>query len=166
MRQILQVDILPAPEKRRFPRAGLSVILILLAFLIVAGCSEDTTPAGEKPQPPGVLVEYTRTGGIAGFADHLVVFSDGQVVYSTREGSGAFLLSPGDLDLLRGLIRDADIPNLKDEYPALVPGADYFTYILVIGNRTITTETTGVPASLTPVISTLDGMLSGRGASS
>jgi len=160
MRRSSLPDIPPAHGRTSPGGTGISAIFILLLFLLLAGCSEDTPPAFEGPQPPGVLVDYSKAGGIAGVLDHLVVFSDGQVVYSTREGSGAFILPPGDLDLLRGLIRDADIPGLKDEYPAPLPGADYFIYTIIIGNRTITTETTGIPAPLVPVITTLDGMIS------
>lgn len=155
-------SIPPAPWGLSLGGTGIYTVLILFLLLFFAGCTEDNTPSTEVPPPPGVLVDYQRTGGIAGVSDHIVVFSDGQVVYSTRQGSGAYILSPGDLDILRGLIRDADIPSLKDEYPAPQPGADYFAYTLVVGNRMITTETTGIPEPLSPVIITLDGLISNR----
>jgi len=155
-------SIPPAPWRLTLGRTGIYTVLILLLLLFFAGSTDDNTPSYELPQPTELLLEYQRTGGIAGVSDHRVVVSDGQGVYSTRQGSGAYILSPGDLDILRGLIRDADIPSLKDEYPAPQPGADYFTYTLVVGNRTITTETTGIPEPLSPVIITLDGLISTR----
>lgn len=162
MKKISLPNTPPAPGGLNLGGTGIYTILILIILLFFAGCSNETPQNPEVPQPPGVLVDYQRTGGIAGVSDHTVVFSDGQVVYSTREGSGAFILSPGDLDILRGLIRDADIPSLKDSYPAPQQGADYFTYTLVVGNRMITTETTGIPESLSPVITTLDGLISNK----
>lgn len=160
MRKSLQSGGPAADGKKILCINGLSALIILIFLLVLAGCSEDTTPVVEEPQPPGILIDYTRTGGIEGVMDHIVIFSDGQVVYSTREGSGAYVLSQGDMDILSGLIRDADIPSLNSGYPAPVQGADYFTYTLVIGNRTITTETTGIPAPLLPLITAMDGLIS------
>lgn len=143
-------------------RTWVCAVLILLAFLFLAGCTDTSKPTGEEPQPPAVLVDYQRTGGIAGFSDHVVVFSDGQVVYSTRTSTGAYILSPGDVEILRGLIRDANFPALADNYPAPAPGADYFTYSIMVGNRVVTTETTGIPDELLPLITNLDEMIKGR----
>lgn len=165
MRRFPRANPLPAPGRKKIPWYGLSGLCVLLACILLAGCMDEALPAGEKPSPPGVLIEYSRTGGIAGFSDYMVVFSDGWVVYnSTHHGTGGFSLENRDVDLLRGLIRDANIPSLKDEYPAPVQGADYITYVIVVGNRTITMETTGVPAQMVPVITTMDDLLSSHGS--
>lgn len=167
MRQCSQAKILPPRKKGKDPVYGLWALCVLLAFLLLAGCAEEAAPPGGKPEPPGVLIEYSRTGGIAGVMDYAVVFSDGWVVYnSTHHGTGGFNLGAGDMELLRGLIRDADIPGLKDSYPAPVPGADYYAYRIIIGNRTISTETTGIPAPLVPVITTMDELILRHGTPS
>ncbi|OPX68294.1 MAG: hypothetical protein A4E37_00972 [Methanoregulaceae archaeon PtaB.Bin056] len=164
MRQCSQAQI-PKPRKKgRYPLYGLWALCVLLAFLLLAGCTEEAVPPGEKPEAPGVLIEYSRTGGIAGVMDYAVVFSDGWVVYnSIHHGTGGFYLGARDMELLRGLIRDADIPGLLDSYPAPVPGADYYAYRIIVGNRTISTETTGIPAPLVPVITTMDELISRHG---
>lgn len=167
MKRCSQAKILPPEGKRETRLLGFFVVCVLFAFPLIAGCTENPVPSQNKPTPPGVVVEYSRTGGIAGFSDYMVVFSDGWVVYnSTHYGTGGFTLEGRDMEILRGLVRDADIPNLKDSYPAPVPGADYFAYTITVGNRTITTETTGIPAPLMPVITTLDEILSSHRATS
>ncbi|MCQ8894375.1 MAG: hypothetical protein NQU46_07075 [Methanolinea sp.] len=141
--------------------ALLAVLLVLatLACVLVAGCTQKPVSEGPIAEPPALLVDYSRSGGIAGFFDRVVIYSNGHVVYQTREGSGMFILDEVTLERLRSLIRDADVPNLNTSYPAPSPGADYFSYTLVFGNRTITTETTGVPPPLMPVIVTIDEIL-------
>ena len=166
MRQCSQAKTLLQKKKGKDPLYGLWPLCILCALLLFAGCTEDAGPPGEKPEPPGVLIEYSRSGGIAGVMDYAVVFSDGWVVYnSTYHGTGGFTLGAADMDLLRGLIRDADIPGLEDNYPAPVPGADYYAYRIIVGNRTISTETTGIPPPLVPVITTMDELIARHGAS-
>jgi hypothetical protein len=113
-------------------------------------------------------VEYRRSGGIAGFDDHLVVFENGQAIYSRREtpgkpSAGIFYLSSDEITELRRLLEEADIPSLAPEYPAPVPGADYFSYSIMSKGKTVTTETTGVPPALAPVIGQLDYLLAEHG---
>ncbi len=133
--------------------------LLLVLFLAIAGCMGQSTPSRPPSPPPSILVDYTRTGGISGENDHLVVFTNGEAIYSTRSGSGDFTLSPAELGSLQTLIDRADFLNLSAQYPAQHPGADYFSYTLTAGNRTVATETTGVPPSLSPVISWLEQAL-------
>jgi hypothetical protein len=132
---------------------------ILLASLLVAGCSSRPPEGGEKPPAPDILVEYTRTGGIAGFDDHLVVFDNGQAIFSRKQSSGIFTLSNQELGELRNLLDTAGFPSLEPEYPAPEPGADYFQYTITYGGKTVTTETGGVPPNLAPVIGELDYLL-------
>ncbi|MDI6718046.1 MAG: hypothetical protein QMD46_00325 [Methanomicrobiales archaeon] len=126
---------------------GLLAVLILLA----AGCTEGT--------PSPVLVEYSRTGGIAGFDDHLVVHENGTAVLSRRTVEGAFFLDPTIMDVLRDDLEAADFPSLDERYPAPSPGADYITYRITYRNRTVTAETTAVPERLEPAIRTLDRII-------
>jgi hypothetical protein len=141
---------------------NLFVLLItgsLLALLLVAGCSSPPPAEREKPPAPGILVEYRRTGGIGGFDDHLVVFDNGQAIYSRRQTSGIFNLSSQELGELQNLLAAADFPALAPEYRAPEPGADYFLYSLTFGGKTVITETGGVPPALAPVIGQLDYLL-------
>lgn len=146
---------------------GLTLPLLIGCILILvlgAGCSSPPPDDGGTPPAPDILVEYRRTGGIAGFDDHLVVFENSQAIYTRREipGStpaGIFYLSEKEMAELRRLLEEADFPALAPEYPAPVPGADYFTYSITYKGKTVTTETTGVPPALAPVIGELDYLL-------
>lgn len=136
----------------------------ILILLLGSGCTSPPPADGDNPPAPDILVEYQRTGGIAGFEDHLVVFENGQAIYTRREipGStpaGIFYLSEKEMAELQRLLEEADFPNLASRYPAPVPGADYFTYSITYKGKTVTTETTGVPPALAPVIGQLDYLL-------
>jgi hypothetical protein len=135
------------------------LMFVVIIALLTVGCISPPPGSGEKPPAPDMLVEYRRTGGIAGFDDHLVIFSNGQAIYARREGSGIFNLSRDELSELISLLNAADFPALAPEYPAPSPGADYFLYAITYQGKTITTETGGVPPALAPVIGQLDYLL-------
>jgi hypothetical protein len=69
--------------------------LALAVVLTSGGCGGGSTPAATATGPAGsgsggtqgpFPVTVTRTGGIAGFDDHLVVAADGSVTGSTKAG--------------------------------------------------------------------------------
>ncbi len=126
-------------------------IFFAVLALLAAGCTESTTSA--------VLVEYSRTGGIAGFDDHLIVYENGTAVLTRRTVEGTFVLDSVILDILRDDLEAADFPTLDKQYPAPSPGADYITYRITYRNRTVTAETTAVPEQLEPAIRTLDNII-------
>jgi len=142
-------------------RVAASIILSVLVFglILISGCSSPPAGNGEKPQHPGILVQYQRTGGIAGFNDQMVVFENGQVVYSRNTGSGTVTLSDDSLEELGDILESADFPSLAPDYPAGNPGADYFSYVIIYKGMTVTTETGGIPPELVPVIGRLDSLL-------
>lgn len=143
-----------------------SAIIILSAIMIVmvlfSGCITRPPLNGEKPEVPDILVEYKRTGGIAGFQDQMVVFENGQVVYSRKDNAGTFTVPAETLHRIRALLENADFPALAPHYPAASPGADYFFYSLTYREKTVTTETGGIPPRLEPVIMQLDALLAGQ----
>lgn len=143
-----------------------SAIIILSAIMIVmvlfSGCITRPPLNGEKPEVPDILVEYKRTGGIAGFQDQIVVFENGQVVYSRKDNGGTFTVPAETLHRIRALLENADFPALAPHYPAASPGADYFFYSLTYREKTVTTETGGIPPRLEPVIMQLDALLAGQ----
>ena len=148
-------------------RTTLTLLLLLgCLFILVlgSGCSSPPPGDGEVPPAPDILVEYRRTGGIAGFDDHLVVFENGQAIYTRRNTPGStpagiFYLTDKEMAELQRLLEEADFPALAPAYPAPVPGADYFTYSITYKGKTVTTETTGVPPALAPLIGELDYLL-------
>jgi len=137
----------------------LALVFFLAAMVLAGGCTEVRPEGSDSAPPPEILVDYTRTGGIAGFSDHLVVFENGQVVYDTHSGSGLIMLDEPTRLELRDLLEAADFPNLSAEYPAKTTGADYFTYLIIYRNKAVMTETTGIPPCLEPLISSLDSIL-------
>jgi hypothetical protein len=137
--------------------AALSALLLVLIF--AAGCSSSPVYHGEKPPPPKILVDYQRTGGIAGFSDHMVVFDTGDVVYMRNTGSGTFTIARSSLYELGETLERANFTHLAPDYPAKQPGADYFFYSITYDGRTVTTETGGEPPELVPVIMRLDALL-------
>lgn len=134
----------------------------MIVMVLFSGCITRPPLNGEKPEVPDILVEYKRTGGIAGFQDQMVVFENGQVVYSRKDNAGTFTVPAETLHRIRALLENADFPALAPHYPAASPGADYFFYSLTYREKTVTTETGGIPPRLEPVIMQLDALLAGQ----
>jgi hypothetical protein len=145
-------------SRSRFPVAA-GVVLIMVAFLHTAGCTSPTFGPDTPYQPPEIVVQYSRTGGIAAFDDKLVIFDNGQAVYSRRQVAGEFTLSPDELRELEALLIAADFPSLDPSYEAPAPGADYFQYTITYEGIAIATETEGIPDVLVPVLARLDELL-------
>ena len=141
-------------------RAGIILFfscLVVLSF--IGGCVTRPPVPSDNHTTQKVLVDYARTGGIAAFDDRLVIFDNGQAVYSRRIAKGEFTLPQDRLSEMKSLLSDADFPSLASSYPAPSPGADYFSYTLTHDGKTVTTETGGIPDPLIAVISRLDAIL-------
>ena len=54
----------------------------------------------------------------------------------------------------------AQFTTLNASYPAPSPGADYFRYEITYRGHTVTTEDSGVPDTLVPVIAELNEIVS------
>lgn len=141
-------------------------IVYIPALLMIAvsfcGCMSEPSSNGNSQPPPGVLLDYHRTGGIAGFDDHLIVFENREAIISTRQGNGTFVLDSGSLKEISDLMNKAQFTTLNASYPAPSPGADYFSYEITYQGHTVTTEDTGVPDRLVPVIAELNEIVSTR----
>jgi len=107
-----------------------------------------------------VLVEFTRTGGFAGFNDALVVYQDGTAVVTRKEFTREITLTADELSTIRQLLQDAAFGSLQPEYPPAAPGADYFTYTVMYEGKTVTAVDTGVPESLQPLLEALGTLVS------
>jgi heat shock protein HslJ len=105
---------------------------------------------------PSEIIEYSRMGGYAGFDDHLVLSSDGSGTVTRKETVRSVQVPELVMRNLNTHIVAADFPSLNDRYPAPQEGADYFTYSLTCGGKTVVTEDTGVPAVLVPIINILN----------
>lgn len=112
------------------------------------------SPAGPDRSP--VLIEYSRTGGFAGFDDHLVLYEDGTGTVTRKESVRSVEISEPVIRDLLSHVTAANFPSLHDNYPAPAEGADYFMYTLTYQGKTVTTEDTGIPPVLRPVITILN----------
>jgi hypothetical protein len=147
------------------PRTGYWIIPCCLLILILAGAGCLGTKTPESAQiPPAVLVDYHRTGGIAGIDDRLVIFDNGVAVISGRSGNTEILLTQNDLALIAVLFNQSQFSQLQTQYSA--PGArtDLMTYTISYHGKTVTAEESAVPPSLLPVIADLNQILATAGA--
>jgi hypothetical protein len=130
----------------KHPRRTVSIILLLM---LVAGCT--MTPASP------LLIEYRRTGGIAGFDDQLTIFENGTATLTRRGGQEVrFILTDAELRNLSGLLQAAGFSDLDPEYPPAQPGADYFDYRITYQGKTVHAVDTGIPVRLEPVLRALN----------
>jgi heat shock protein HslJ len=105
---------------------------------------------------PDHLIEYSRTGGFAGFDDHLVLSSDGSGTVTRKETARSVQVPEPVMRELSAHLIGAEFQSLDDWYPAPEEGADFFTYSLTYQGKTVMTEDTGIPAVLVPIINILD----------
>lgn len=111
---------------------------------------------------PETFIEYTRTGGFAGFNDHLVISSDGTATVTRKDTTRQLQVPELTMRKLTTHISAADFRSLNDEYPAPQAGADYFTYTITYDGKTVVTEDTGVPQILVPIINVLNEIIDSR----
>jgi hypothetical protein len=137
----------------------LVVFAVLAASVLFAGCATDIPGPVNSHTAPTVVVQYGRSGGIAAFDDRLVIFDNGQAVYSRGNKTGEFTVPHDRLSELQSLLVEADFPSLAPSYPAPSPGADYFQYTITYREKTVRTETGGAPDALLAVIGRLDELL-------
>jgi heat shock protein HslJ len=112
--------------------------------------------ASSLDDSPVTIIEYRRTGGFAGFDDHLVISSDGIATVTRKETPRQVRVLELTMRQLSAHLAAADFPSLDDRYPAPQEGADYFTYTLTYDGKTVVTEDTGIPPLLVPIINILN----------
>ncbi|MDD1672964.1 MAG: hypothetical protein LUP99_00965 [Methanomicrobiales archaeon] len=142
---------------------ALFTILILVCIAFSTACmSIDSYP---PPNGSGTsYVDYHRTGGIAAFEDHLVIYENRTATVSRRaipaeNITTKFSINETEATNLNNLFRQAKFLELKHFYPAPYEGADYFTYVIDYRGYQIQTEDTGVPSELIPIIDELNHLV-------
>ena len=150
------------------PRSCWLVGFFAVAWL-VAACAVPPPPGGEGPaeQSDTIMLEYRRSGGIAGWNDHLVIYTDGQATLE-RKGSQSktFTLDQETLDTLRKLMADSRFFEMQPSYlpQRTIPDAFHYVVTYQDGNRRHTVETSdgAVPPELAPIISQLNRIIDQR----
>jgi hypothetical protein len=138
-------------------------IFFIIAVVTVSGCLGSKTIPGSQPPSPAVLVDYYRTGGIAGFNNRLVIFDNGIALVSSKTANSEIDLNQTDLERIIMLFDQAQFPNLEGNYSARPGSVDLIKYSISYENKTVNTEDTAIPPSLKPVIAELNRIV-GMGA--
>jgi hypothetical protein len=108
------------------------------------------------------LVEFHRSGGIAGFDDRLVIRADGSAHLSRRQAALDFTVAPDTLARLRTLLAEVVVDSLRAEYLPPRAGADLFEYVVSFRGKRIRCVDTAIPAELQPLVQLLSGLASRR----
>jgi len=126
---------------------------------MISGCLGSRTPPVSRPPVPSVLVDYYRTGGIAGLQDRLVIFDNGVAIVSGRTGNHEIELNQTDIDRIILLFDQGRFLTLQGNYSARHGSADLIRYTISYQNKTVSAEDTAIPASIQPVIDELNRII-------
>jgi hypothetical protein len=136
----------------------LALIVALASAVAALGCGNE---GGEEPATSdptaGRLVSYTKTGGIAGVNEHLLVAEDGSATLEVGFRDPAresFELEPGELDRLRELLAAADFAGVGSGRGLTC--ADCFQYeVEYAGERAAFAEIGDIPESVGEAVAEL-----------
>jgi hypothetical protein len=131
-------------------------IFFIIAAVMATGCLGSKTTPEPNPKVPEVLVDYYRTGGIAGFNDRLVIFDNGIALVSSKTTNSEVDLNQTDIDNIIILFNQAQFYQLEGNYSARPGSVDLIKYSISYENKTVNTEDTAIPPSLKPVIAELN----------
>ncbi|GAB3874801.1 hypothetical protein GCM10027610_144150 [Dactylosporangium cerinum] len=169
-------------ETKMQPRTPIALAALLT--LALTGCADGTTdtaadasgtpsssataptapssPVASTSAAPNVgdtLLVFTRTGGLAGTNDRLVVRPDGGWTLTTKSGSKEGKLTAAELAALKSTLDQvgfSKLPKVNDNSNV----ADGYTYSVSYGGDQVVAKDGAVPAALQPVINTLNSLLS------
>lgn len=151
----------PLDGRRSRLRWSVGVLPIMLLAGLVGSCSEQAPPG--KTKRASILVEYRRSGGIAGRDDHLTIREGGRATLTTRlRGHRSFTLSARTLRRLRSALEGTDFPKLRSRYRSPTPVPDSFQYSITYEGRTMSADETASPAALGPAVEALNEVIAER----
>lgn len=104
--------------------------------LVIVGCSESEAPA-TPASSASTRIEYTQSGGIAGFADRLVVSANGKAVLTTKRATFQRSLSSKEHRRLVRAVAGAHLERLRRRYAPTKPVADGLERSLTFRGRTV-----------------------------
>jgi hypothetical protein len=134
-------------------------IFLIIAAVLVTGCLGSKTTPIPNPKIPEVLVDYYRSGGLAGFNDRLVIFDNGIALVSSKTINREVDLNQTDIDTIIILFNQAQFSQLEGNYSARPGSVDLIKYSISYENKTVNTEDTAIPPSLKPIIAELNRIL-------
>jgi hypothetical protein len=125
-------------------RAGLA-LACALSVAAPAGAIVIGNDVDPVPTPTRELVEMQWSGGIGGMAGYVVVGVHGSAFAQEDSGRRRFRVSARKLARLREALRGADFAHLRTYYPARVPVADGFQYVVLYKGHYVQTEDGAAP---------------------
>jgi hypothetical protein len=121
-----------------------------------------TTPISQDgTYNKGILVDYKRTGGFAGFDDHLTVYENGAAVVTTKNGGNRYTLTSKELNDLTALFESSGFNSVsQQDLPMVkVSGNDFFYYSIDFRGHQLEANEYAFPESLEPVIEGLNNLV-------
>ncbi len=133
-----------------------AVLVAALAAVLTLGCG-----AAAKQRS---LVDFRRTGGFAGFDDHLIVEPNGRSRLTVGTSSPSAKTYRGRitaamLGKLENALRHAELPKLDRRYRADSAVRDAITYQVTYRGRTVEAQDTAVPGQLSPAVGILENIV-------
>lgn len=138
-------------SRRGFLHSG--VLFLLGSFL--AAC--DASPPANNP------IDYYRSGGFAGFDDHLQLAATGKAVVTRRNKAYEGTVDAGQMEQIRALLDKADFTHLANEYLPARPGADLIEYTLTYTGHSVRTMDSATPPALQPLLAVLNSIVDSIG---
>jgi hypothetical protein len=111
------------------------------------------------------LIEYRRSGGIAGLDDHLVIRKSGEAVLTRGSERYEFAVGDDTMDHLQTLFSEAEFSQLQKEYLPSRQGADQISYVVTYDGHTVKTMDGAVPSSLQPILEALNQIVEDQSTS-
>jgi hypothetical protein len=126
--------------------------LFLVAASLMSGCLGERTTLAPPVEPPKILVDYQRTGGLAGFSDRLVIFDNGVALISTRKVTTEIALNQSELERINALFSTSGFVDSDTNYTSARGGADLLQYRISYNGMTVYTEDTAIPGRIQPIL--------------
>jgi hypothetical protein len=108
-----------------------------------------------------VIVDYKRTGGLAGFNDHLTIYANGTTVVTTKNEGNQYILSSKEMNDLIAFFESSGFNSLNQADLAMykVSGNDFFMYSIEFRGHKIEAIEYAFPESIGPVIERLNNLV-------
>jgi len=134
-------------------------ILLTIVTSMLTGWLVGCTKASSSE----TLIEYRRSGGFAGWDDHLVVDKSGEAILTRKSERSEFTLNSDTINRLQILLEGAEFSQLRKEYLPSRQGSDLFEYVVTYKGHTVRTIDGAVPPSLQPILEALNQIVENQG---
>ena len=137
------------------------ILFLTLGFVaaVLIACATATPSAPSAPS----AIEYTRTGGIAGFNDRLTIDVKGHAVLSRRNQKVEFNVSDANLEQLYAAFQTARFGSIPENSMPKPVVPDGLIYALTYQGHTVKTSDGQVPPMLEPVLAALNRIVDSQG---